>query len=264
MKSIRFALVLAAALGSGGCFQVGMTIAVNGDGSGTLNQRLLFTTAAVNQFRGLSILGGGNGRTFDPVSEEQARGAAATLGPGVTYVTSTPIDTSAGQGRDITYAFTDINQLRLSETPPAFGGARVRSQALGNTDPVSFALTRQPSGTALLRINVPRPTMPNGDSLSPTGRNQLSVDQMEMFKQMLVGARISIAVQPSGRLVRTSSPFVDGQTVTLLDVSLDQLLDDAVVSKLQQAKTESDAKAILANVPGVKINFDQEVTIEFQ
>ena len=51
--------------------------------------------------------------------------------------------------------------------------------------------------------------------------------------------------------------------VTLIDVSLDRLLDDAVMARLQQAKTEDDAKAALANVPGVKVNFDQELTIEF-
>ena len=84
-----------------------------------------------------------------------------------------------------------------------------------------------------------------------------------MFKQMLVGARLSIVVEPDGRIVHTNSQWVEGARVTLIDVSLDRLLDDAVMARLQQAKTEDDAKAELANVPGVKVNFDQELTIEF-
>src|SRR5713226_5200680 len=140
----RLFVLLTAALASGGCFQLATTINVKGNGSGTLNQTLLFTAAAIEQFRGLALLGGGNGRNFDPISEEQARAAAATLGPGVTYVSSKPINTGQGQGRDIIYGFTDINQLRLSEAPSLLGGARIRAQGLTNAEPVSFIFTRQP------------------------------------------------------------------------------------------------------------------------
>ena len=262
LTRLRVLVLLTAALASGGCFQLATAVNVNGDGSGTLNQTLLFTAAAIDQFRGLALLGGGNGRNFDPISEEQARAAAATLGPGVTYVSSRPISTAQGQGRDIIYAFTDINQLRISEAPSLVGGTRIRAQGL-TSNPVSFVFTRQPSGTALLRVNVPHPSAAAGTALVPTGRGQLSVDQVDMFRQMLVGARLSIVVEPAGTIVRTNSQWVEGTRVTLIDVSLDQLLDEAVVSRVQQAKTEDDLKAALANVPGVKVNFDQEIVIEF-
>ena len=263
LMRLRVLALVPLALVTTGCFQFATSIHVKGDGSGTLNQTLLFTAAAIDQFRGLALLGGGNGRTFDPVSEEQARAAAATLGPGVSYISSTPISGNQGQGRDIVYAFTDINQLRLSEGPQLLGGARIRAQGLTNTAPVSFTFARQASGTALLRIIVPRPSATAGAALAPTGRGQLSPDQVAMFKQMLVGARLSIVVEPDGSIVRTNSQYVDGARVTLIDVSLDQLLDDAVLTRLQQVQTEEDAKAALANIPGVKVNFDQELAIEF-
>jgi hypothetical protein len=262
MNRIPLFASLVGALASCGCFQMDTRLKVNGDGSGTIDQRLLFTASAINQFRGLSGLSGGNGGTFDPISEEQARAAAATLGPGVTYVSSTRVAIGGAEGRDMTYAFEDINQLRLSPIA-AFGGGRARAQTLAGSEPVSFVFARQPSGTAVLRIRVPRPPMPNGDALGPSARSQLSLDQMEIFKQMLAGARISLSVEPSGPIVRTTSPFVDGRHITLVDVSLDRLLDDAVMARLQRARTEEDAKAALAGVDGVKVTFDPETTIEF-
>ncbi len=64
--------------------------------------------------------------------------------------------------------------------------------------------------------------------------------------------------------MRTSSPFVDGSRVTLLDVNLDQLLkDETFLPRIQAAKTADEMKAILQEAPGLKINFDRAITIEF-
>lgn len=246
-----------------GCFQLTSVLAVKADGSGTIEQRLLFTSAALAQIRGLAALSGGNSQSFDPVSEQQARAAAAALGPGVVYVSSMPINTLEGQGREITYAFTDINQIRISLEPPMPGGGMARAPG-ASADQVSFNLTRQPEGHALLRIIVPTPPMPGASSSAQGGAGQLPLDQLAMFKQMLAGARLAIFVEPDGQVVRTSSPRVEGRRVTLVDVDLDRLLkDDTVISRLQAARTPAEAKAILDGVPGVMVNLDPEITIEF-
>jgi hypothetical protein len=257
MKRIRLALVLAGALACNACFQFSTVLTLKADGSGTIDQRLLFTQAAVAQLRQFAALGGG-GQTFDPVSEQQARDAAATMGAGVTYVSSTPVNTSEGVGRDIKYAFTDVTQLRLDQAPPPPGGL----PAPRTGDQVSFKLTRQPDGHALLTIAVPQLPSLGGASASSSGP---SADQIAMLKPMLAGAHITIAVEPAGRLVRTSSPYVEGQRVTLADVSVDSLLrDETLLTRLQAAQTPDETKAILKSVPGLKINLEPEITIEFE
>lgn len=249
-------------LACGGCFQMASVLTVKGDGSGAIEQRLLFTSAALAQLRGLAAIGGGNGQNFDPFSEQQARAAATSLGPGVTYVSSTPVKTPVGEGRDISYTFTDINQLHVIAQPPAPGGISIA--APGAADQISFRLTREPGGNALLRIIFPRFAMGGPDQAQPPLGGQLSLDQVAMFKQMLGGARISILVEPVGQLVRTSSPYVDSSRVTLIDVDLDLLLNsDTALSRLQAARSAEDVKAILKDNPGVKVNLDPEITIEF-
>lgn len=262
MRSARLALLLAAALASGACFQLSTVLMVKADGSGTIEQRLVFTSAALAQMRGLAALTGGGAQGFDPMSEAQARAAAAALGPGASYVSSSPITTADGQGRDIVYAFTDINQIAVSEEPPMPGGAALPAQGAKASN-VTFAMTRKPGGNSLLKIQVPKPPLPGGNAVGG-GSGPVSLGQLAGFKQMFAGARLSIVVQPDGQVVRTSSPYADGRRVTLIDVDIDQLLkDDSVLTKLNAVTTLEEAKAILDAVPGVKIVLDPEITIEF-
>ena len=257
------ALVLTGALICSACFQFSTVLTLKADGSGTIDQRILFTQAAVAQLRQLAALGGG-GQDFDPVSEQQARDAATTIGPGVTYVSSTAVNTSEGVGRDIKYAFSDINRLHLDQAPPAPGGMPIAPPSADSSDRVAFKLTRQADGHALLTIAVPQLPALGGDNASPSS-NAPSADQMAMLKPMLAGARLTMAIEPAGRLVRTSSPYVTGQRVTLADVNIDSLLnDDTLIQRLQAAHTPEESQTILKEVPGLKVILDPEITIEFE
>lgn len=231
---------------------------VKGDASGTIDQRLVFRPAALAQMKQLATLGGSAGEPFDPISEEQARADAAKLGPGASYVSSTAIDDETGKGRATVYAFADVNQLRLSQQPAAPGGMKGRAQGVDTEgQAITFGLTRQPNGNALLTIAVPQPQMPGGGAAPPP-------DQLAMMKQLFSGARVTIAVEPAGTLVRTNSAFVDGQRVTLLDVDVDAALqDETFLPRVHAARTVEELKAVLKGAPGVKINFDREITIEF-
>ena len=52
--------------------------------------------------------------------------------------------------------------------------------------------------------------------------------------------------------------------MTLLEVDLDEVLkDETLLPRLQAAKTPDEAKAIVQSAPGLKINFDRDITIEF-
>jgi hypothetical protein len=264
MRYVRAFLLVAAAAGCGGCFQMGTVVHVKGDASGTIDQRLVFSQAALAQLKQFAMLGGG--KTFDPVSEEQARADAAKLGPGVTLASSSVVSDDAGQGRASVYRFADINQLRVNQQPGAPGGVSVKAEGMDTLGPaITFALTHLANGNALMTIAVPQPKLISaGMTQGTVAGNAPSAEQISMLKDIFSGARVTIAVEPIGTLVKTSSAFVDGPRVTLLDINLDQLLkDETLLPRMQAAKTADDMKAILKDAPGLKINLDREITIEF-
>jgi len=259
---MRCVLIALLTIPLAGCFQSSTVIRVKADGSGTIEQRTLLAEFAMDQLRTLAILGGGNPDASDPTSEAQARALAASIGPGVVYVSSTPLKLDKLQGRDSLYSFSDVTQLRISEQPAIPGGVKLPAAVGGDTPPISFALDRKPDGNIVVRIIVPRPaifpTGPNGEPQAP------SLDQITLVKQLLAGARLTVAVEPDGRLVQTSSPFVDGNRVTLIDVDIDRAAADPdLAKKLQTGRTQPEIKAALNSIPGLKITLDPEITIEF-
>jgi hypothetical protein len=229
---------------------------------------MLVTKAALAQLRGMAGLAGRSDRPqIDITSEDQARAMAAALGPGVTYLSSDPIDTASAQGRRSLYAFADVSQLKISQEPEAPGG--MRSSGRGHGGDITCTLTHEPNGNAVVHINLPELELPDigrrsasGDT--PPARNTALLQQLAMARALLAGARLRIAMEPAGRLVHTNSPYVDGSQVTLLDVDLDQFLaNEAVLARLQDAANPDEVRAALKDVPGLKMPLEREVMVEF-
>jgi hypothetical protein len=264
MRCVRLAfratLLLTGALVSSACFQMTTVLKVNGDGSGTITHQMVYTKAALTQLKQFAAFGGGRGGGADPLSEQQARDMTASIGAGVTYVSSELITAPLGQGREAIYAFTDVSTLRISTQPAAPGGLTVKTQGFSTeSESITFTMTHEANGNAVLHIHVPEPNY-----LDFFGSPQ-AAGQIGMIKTMLAGARVLLAAEPTGGLVRTSSPFVDGQRVTLLNIDLDTVLaDDTLLPRIQAvAATPAEAKAVLLSAKGLKINLDSEITIEF-
>jgi hypothetical protein len=252
------------AIACGGCFQSTTVLFVKGDGSGTIEQRTVVLAAALAQMRQLAALSGRSAATIDPLSEDQARSLAASLGAGVTLVSTNAIKTPEGEGRESKYAFTDVSQLRVSEQPAAPPDIAARTPALSSDAPkVSFSLAHLENGNAVLHINVPVPSLfvnPDGSG----GINPTVIDQLQSLKVVLAGAHLVLAAEPDGTFVATNSLWHEGKRVTLLEIDLDKLLaDPAFVARVRAAKTGDEVKAVLKDAPGLKVTLESDITIEF-
>lgn len=261
MRLIRLCAMSVVAVSCAGCFQMTTQLKVKADGSGTIDHRMIYSTRALAQMRGLASLRGGGkpADNVDPLSEQQARDIVASLGPGVSYVTSTPIESPGAKGREATYAFNDVTTLRVSTQPAAPAGVSIGGQSVGGqSESVTFSIEHVATGNTVLHIHVPEPGF-----LDTLGSPQ-AAGQIGLVKQMLGGAHVLLMVEPEGTLVRTSSPFVEGSRVTLLEIDLDEILkDETLVPRLQAATTREEGKAILSKANGLKINFDRDITVEF-
>ncbi len=266
MRPILLGVVLAAALVLTGCLQSTTVINLKADGSGTIEQTTLMSAAALAQLKQFAgSFGGKDTGEVNPFSEEQERATVAKMGEGVTFVSSTPVKSDAGEGRRTVYAFTDINKLALNEQPNAPGGMSMGPTGDTRAENLAFHLARQTNGNAVLHIQFPepkeKPAAADGSAQMPPGPD---AGQLALMKQMLAGLKISIAVKPVGTLVRTNSPYVDRGTVTLFEMDFDQLLSNPdAMTRIQQLKSLEEAKAALQNVKGLKVNPSRDLEIEF-
>ena len=80
-----------------------------------------------------------------------------------------------------------------------------------------------------------------------------------------MGVAIFAVLDVVGTIVKTNSPYVQGSRVTLLEMDFSELMNnDALLSQMGEPDSVEDAKKMLQNVKGFKINLDKEVSVEFK
>jgi hypothetical protein len=269
----RVALCAVAAAAVSGCIQSSTLIKMKPDGSGTIEQTMTMNADAVAQFSALAAMGDDKNKTKgsidDLFSEKDARAAAAKMGQGVTFVSSQKIDTPDHKGIKATYAFTDIRKITIEDmnTPSNASDPGGGAPQAPKDPPMKFDFKELPGGHALLTIL--QPGVDKAMNAAPSSKPNASVDPkmaeqgFAMMKMFMKGLKVDVAVQVP-HVVKTSSQYVDGGTVTLLSMDFDTILaDPAMAEKLNNATSLSDTKALLKDFKGVKVNLDPQVTIEF-
>ena len=270
MRSARLAAALLPTVWLAGCLQSAVLIKVGADGSGTIDTQTLMTSAAVAQLRQFTGALGGDAKPVEFFTEAQAREIAAGMGDGVVLTGTRPLRTASAEGREAIYRFVDVTKLRLSQVPATPGGGAGAVGGLGlsaQNEFITIGLARNAAGNSVLTLHLganPLSAAAGQTGAADAGRGMpLPADQIALMQPMLAGMRIAIRVEPAGRLVKTSSPYVQGNTVTLFDIDLDTLFGDPAFQRLQSAKTSKDAKDALKDLKGAKLNLDPDITIEF-
>ena len=267
------ALCVIAATTLTSCIQSSTLIKLKPDGSGTIEQTMTMTSEAAAQLTALSAMGDQKSKTAagasnEVFSEADARNAISKMGTGVTYVSSEKIDAADRKGRKAIYAFPDIRKVMVEEmaAPPSPGDLGGASGVAPKDAPMKFSFAQLPGGHALLTIAMPAvaaPASPAPEMAGAAAALQNNAQMMEMMKMFLKGLQVDAAIQVDN-LIKTTSPYVSGGTVTLLSVDFDKVLaDPSLLERMQKAKTLAETKAFLKDAKGFKVITDPQLTIEF-
>jgi hypothetical protein len=256
-----------------GCFNSSTLIKVQPDGTGTIEQSLSVRADAAEQLKSMmSVIGGeqssataqkGEAKPFELFSEQDMRDAAPKFGEGVSFVSSTPVNADGRVGRVAIYKFADISKLRVDQkpsTPPSMDQA-------GPREDIAFGLAKLPNGHSRLTITFPEPKLPPkaaADAAKAAAEKAPDPARIEMIKKMLDGLKIAVDVEVAGPIVKTNSPYVQGNRVTLLEMDFTQVLaDQQQLAQLSQPTSLEEAKQALKSIKGFKVNLDHELSIEF-
>lgn len=273
----RLAILPLLALPGTGCIAFETLVKVKPDGSGTIVQTMTMsaeTMAMMKPAQGDAAKPGAGDKpmALEAKDLEQAKAEAAKLGEGVTFVKAEPIDTPQAKGMRAVYAFGDVTRLKVSQKPTAPGGPPAPGAPEAD-DTMKFGFNKAATGNAVLTIAMPdlktgaTKTPGAGKTTAAAPAPAVAPEAVDMMKQMLKGLRITIAIEPEGRLVQTNSPFVEGGRITVMEMNFDSLIADEAKLKQFNAAMEggsiADAKRLMKGLKGVKISLDPEVRIEF-
>ena len=263
--------LLVAAVFASACITSTTTVKVKANGSGTVEQVMLMNTAMIGQMGPMisSQMGGSSksatksSNPFDEVFDEAKMTAEIAKMKGVRLVSRTPIKRDGLEGVKVVLAFDDVNQLALNEN---VGGS--------GDQPLRLAMTKNATGASVLTIEFP--DKPGEGAAGPGGsgtkkRQAPKAENLAMAQMFFKGFRVLMTVEVEGTLIRTSSPYVEGNTVTLLDLDMERLFEnpealaglDNLTFGPGMSVTETRAALAKSGVKGIKIN-DPKITIEFR
>lgn len=266
MRKLMLPLACAMALALSGCISSTSVMKIKPDGSGTIEETTTMGAEFALQMK--QMLKGMNpdGGEVDLFKVSDAKAKAARMGEGVTFVKAEKVKTAEGEGLKSIYAFKDVTKLKMSQKPQ---GPKAPGQAPKKEEaPITFAMSKK-GGNSVLTITFPKPKggekSDKGDG-APPNMPEPPPQQMEQMKKIFKGMKVGLHVEVDGKLVKTNSPYVEGNRVTLMEIDFGKLLSDQGKLKevigLGKNPSMEQVKSVIKDMKGMKVNIEP-VTIEF-
>jgi predicted Zn-dependent protease len=192
------------------------------------------------------------------------------MGQGVTYVSSKKITTKDAEGYRATFAFSDINRVRLDTSPSDKTPSPSGMGGEGDEDAVAtFRFTQGPPAVLLVMLpeelttdNLRPPELPDTLPADDPQMATMAAEMKEMFKDM----KVNIALEVEGDIIRTNATHREGSKITLMEVDFGKLLEnEEALKKINQLEPRNadEARKLLKDVPGIKVEFNPELRVEF-
>lgn len=291
IKAVWIVLILLSVVS---CLQVNTVIKLKPDGSGTIEETALMSKSFIQQMKAMmeamtGQIGQTTGETeqkdgqtpqkpaekmFDIFDEDKLADRAGNIGEGVTYVSGEKITNDRFEGYKAIYKFTDINKLKINQNPSGNMTSGISGESEGSKNKrefVTFKFTQGNPSTLTIR----QPTDKSGSETKPSIENsktaQTSNAETEMMKaqmkKIFEGMKIAMSFEIQGDIVKTNATYREGTTITLMELDFGKLLEmPGYLEKFSQAKAETieDAKKLMKDIPGIKVDLNEEITIEFK
>lgn len=263
--------LLACAVALAGCFQFKTLVRLEADGSGTIEETLLFSDFVISM-----ALGDSTQALYD---EAELRARADSLGAGVRLVRVDSLAEGGFRGYRAVYAFRDVNTVRVRpEDGMAAGADGGTDGGAGDVVPtLTFAYEPpMPGAPGRLRIRIPRPGEAGSERpLDPDSVAALAeevrqgVADAALFRDMLDEARFAVQVVLPSPPAETNARFVESGMVTIADFALESYFDlmaenPELAARLQLAETAEDREAALAALnarEGLRFEPEEEVVV---
>jgi hypothetical protein len=271
MKKIKslFVFILLPLLFSG-CLQVETTLFVKKDGSGTINEKVLFSKTFVNMIRDFAQAFQDSSSTeeFNLYEEENIIGDAKDYGDNVVYVSHEKIDNDNWEGYQVVYSFDAVSKIKIAPDPDS--KIDLEEEAVSNELHKEFYFFKFIKGdTPQLIIDRPdiELSSDSNENADSTGYEQNEDEEGEEYVKLMEGMKIDILVQVDGEIENTNATYVDGSKVTLFQMDFGEMMKNKEAFKefkRNEPNNIDELKLYLDKLEGIKIEVEKPITINFK
>jgi len=282
---LRLSAVCAAIFLLSGCIQDNLMLNIKPDGSGTIEETVLMGNAFIDMMQGLTKgegeAGGedkGKTKGAKPKSDDsvitemmdKAKTNAKDFGEGVKFVSAKPAKTQTASGYTAIYSFDDISKVTLNQNPgkKSPGESKKEDAEAAKNDTIKFAFKKGP--VSRLSVTMPPPKTEEKKDKKDEAEKKKEADDpnsLEMMKSIFKDMRVSIVLNMMGDVVSTNATYRTGKQITLIDMDFGKLVNDMpLLKKINAAQPQSveEMKTMVKGIEGLKLEFNNPVTIDFK
>lgn len=283
--TLKLSAVCAAIFILSGCIQDNMVLNIKPDGSGTIEETVLMGNSFIEMMQGLTKglseaaeEDKGKAETTKPQKDdsfidemmEKAKTNAKDYGEGVKFVSAKPAKTKTASGYTAIYSFDDINKVTLNQNPgkKTPGDSKKDDANAAADDNIKFAFKKGP--VSRLSVTMPPPkTEGKKDKKEEAKKKDEAEDPnaVEMMKSMFKDMKVSIVLNMMGDIVSTNATYRTDKKITLIDMDFGKLVGDAaLLKKINEAQPQSveEIKSMVKGIEGLKLEFNNPVTVDFK
>jgi hypothetical protein len=253
-----------------GCLQVETTLKVNKDGSGNIDEKVLFSKTFVNMLKDFTQAFQDSASTeeFSMFSEEEIIADAKDYGENVVYVSYKKIDNENWEGYQAIFSFDDVTKIKISPDPDS--KIDMGDEASENVQEEEYYFFKFVKGNTPQLI-IDRPTIELNDETDENNDSdeseQIEDEAGEEFVKMMEGMKIDIAIEVEGEIINTNATYVQGSRVTLFQMDFSEMMKNKEgfeEFKKNEPKNIDEMKKYLEKLPGIKLEVEKPVTINFK
>lgn len=254
-----------------GCIEMHTSITVKKDGSGFVEENIFIGKEIIKMFTEFASAFADSTQPqqeFNLFEEDKIKAKTSELGEGVEFVSMKTIKTDEKEGYTALYKFKDINKIKVNQDP---SNEMPMAEPNENADPASELVHFKFIKGKPNKIIFSLPDEKKKDEAAKEDTTTMTVEpdtaDFENMVKFMKDMKAKVEIKIDGTIVNTNATHVDGNTVTLFDIDFGQLISDK--EKLEQFKkfnpdSFEEVKKLVKDIPGIRVELNKEVFIEFE
>jgi len=259
-----------------GCIEMRTLITVNKDGSGLVEENIFLGKEIINMFKEFASAFGDSTQPqqdFNMFEEDKIKAKTSDFGEGVEFVSMENIKTDEKEGYKAIYRFKNLNLVKVNQDPS--NEMPLADQAIPaepKNEYVYFKFVKGHPNRITFRLPDDSKNDKKNDEHTENDEDietnaEADSSDMENMIKFMKEMNVKFEIRVDGKITNTNATHVDGNTVTLFDIDFAQLLSDK--DKLEEFKkfnpnSFEEVKKLVSGIPGIKIELNKEVFIEFE